>query len=49
MQLKQEAEKLKPVRSIKPDIARVIMKEQNKDVIRYQPARERQGVSGSRV
>ena len=26
-QLRKEAEKLKPVRSIKPDIARVIMKE----------------------
>jgi hypothetical protein len=29
------------VRSIKPDIARVIMKEQNKDIIQYHPAKER--------
>ena len=47
IQLRQEAEKLKPVRSIKPDIARVIMKEQNKEMIRYQPAKERQGGYGS--
>jgi hypothetical protein len=31
---------LKPVLSHKPDIARVIMKEQNKDCIKYLPIKE---------
>jgi hypothetical protein len=42
---------LKPVRSIKPDIARIIMKEQNRDVIQYHPAKERlmSGTASSKV
>ena len=37
-QLRQESERMKPIKSHKADIARVIMKEHNKECIKYFPS-----------
>ena len=39
-QLRQESERMKPIKSHKADIARVIMKEHNKECIKYFPLKD---------
>ena len=47
-QLRQESERLKPIKSQKADIARVIMKEHNKECIKYFPLKDGSTVPISR-